>query len=161
MQQVTCYVHQGVIQREFAHEHHKKPRAAGGDDSKDNLVWLCPSCHDNMHRIATMLLSGNREKADSLAHNGYKNVRARRRLFELSEYVAAAMQRKRDGEEDAIPELQRVTMDLPVPLVDALKQLARSCGSRTKDGKRKKRTGFAKYMQAVLRQHARDNGMIV
>ena len=31
------------------HIHHVKPRADGGSDDVDNLVVLCPTCHDKKH----------------------------------------------------------------------------------------------------------------
>lgn len=39
------------------HIHHKIPRAVGGPDTPDNLISLCPGCHDAIHSIATKLLS--------------------------------------------------------------------------------------------------------
>ena len=32
------------------HVHHIKSRGAGGDDIPENLISLCPSCHDKAHR---------------------------------------------------------------------------------------------------------------
>lgn len=29
--------------------HHKKFRSGGGDDVESNLLWLCRSCHDDIH----------------------------------------------------------------------------------------------------------------
>lgn len=37
--------------------HHKMPRSLGGKDTPDNLVELCPSCHDALHAIAYKMLS--------------------------------------------------------------------------------------------------------
>ena len=32
------------------HLHHIKSRGAGGDDTLDNVLWLCYLCHDKYHR---------------------------------------------------------------------------------------------------------------
>ena len=37
------------IQTRNIHYHHLTPRCQGGDDSPDNLVALCPSCHRQHH----------------------------------------------------------------------------------------------------------------
>jgi Tfp pilus assembly major pilin PilA len=37
--------------------HHKQPRSLGGKDNLDNLIELCPHCHDGLHAIAHKLLS--------------------------------------------------------------------------------------------------------
>lgn len=29
--------------------HHIKPRGAGGDDVRENLICLCPECHTRVH----------------------------------------------------------------------------------------------------------------
>ena len=30
--------------------HHKRFRSLSGDDSEQNLITLCPTCHDGVHR---------------------------------------------------------------------------------------------------------------
>jgi len=35
--------------RPGAELHHKRSRAQGGDDSRENLMWLCASCHADVH----------------------------------------------------------------------------------------------------------------
>lgn len=40
------------------HEHHRNPRAFGGGNETENLVWLCTSCHTLLHRLAPMFMSG-------------------------------------------------------------------------------------------------------
>jgi 5-methylcytosine-specific restriction endonuclease McrA len=32
------------------HPHHVKSRGAGGGDTRENLISLCPPCHDLTHR---------------------------------------------------------------------------------------------------------------
>lgn len=33
-----------------AHRHHRRLRSQGGKDTMDNLVYLCPSCHQWVHQ---------------------------------------------------------------------------------------------------------------
>jgi 5-methylcytosine-specific restriction endonuclease McrA len=35
--------------------HHKKFRSRGGDDTTDNLMWLCLVCHGEQHGIPVKL----------------------------------------------------------------------------------------------------------
>jgi 5-methylcytosine-specific restriction endonuclease McrA len=35
--------------RAGTHAHHKIFRSQGGDDVEENLMWLCLSCHDDIH----------------------------------------------------------------------------------------------------------------
>lgn len=30
--------------------HHKTRRSQGGDDTRENLMWVCGFCHDWLHR---------------------------------------------------------------------------------------------------------------
>jgi hypothetical protein len=39
------------------HVHHIVPRSVGGKDTRENLIDLCPGCHDALHNIAYKLLS--------------------------------------------------------------------------------------------------------
>lgn len=32
------------------HSHHIKTKGSGGDDKEENLIELCPICHDLVHR---------------------------------------------------------------------------------------------------------------
>lgn len=41
-------------------EHHIWPEFMGGPDTEDNLVWLCPTTHYNVHEILRSLVKGGR-----------------------------------------------------------------------------------------------------
>ena len=56
-QLAKCYVHGGnSVDTRLLHEHHKHPEGYGGEDTPENRIWLCASCHDILHRIAQMVL---------------------------------------------------------------------------------------------------------
>ncbi len=39
--------------RAGAHVHHKTFRSQGGDDTDENLLWMCIYCHSEAHGIRT------------------------------------------------------------------------------------------------------------
>ena len=41
----TCAICGNSYDDSLLNEHHRIPRAFGGDDSKENLRFLCPNCH--------------------------------------------------------------------------------------------------------------------
>ena len=46
------------------HVHHKRPLSAGGDNSLDNLITLCESCHENQHpHMLKLKIEEYRQKA--------------------------------------------------------------------------------------------------
>lgn len=50
--------------------HHRRPQAFGGDDSPSNLFYLCPSCHQTLHRLAEHLSNPHKKGlVPSLAQN--------------------------------------------------------------------------------------------
>jgi hypothetical protein len=54
----------GICQTEYddalKNIHHRIPQAFGGTDAKDNLYFLCPSCHQSLHRMAEHYLDPNK-----------------------------------------------------------------------------------------------------
>lgn len=37
------------------HRHHIWPKAEGGPNTADNLIWLCPTAHVNVHEYLDLL----------------------------------------------------------------------------------------------------------
>jgi hypothetical protein len=75
------------------HTHHKDPRALGGKDTPDNLIEICPSCHDTLHAIAYRMLSKKTTQAqimDSLALIFIDNKKAQDVCLELATKVRNA-----------------------------------------------------------------------
>jgi hypothetical protein len=45
-----------TLPRMHMHTHHKIPRSVGGPDTRENLIDLCPGCHDALHNAAYKML---------------------------------------------------------------------------------------------------------
>lgn len=76
------------------HTHHKKPKALGGKDNFENLIDLCPACHDTLHRLAYMMRSGKYAETAirDTAFFVYKdNIRAQESVLSLARIVKDAM----------------------------------------------------------------------
>lgn len=46
------------------HAHHLRFRSQGGEDSTKNLVTLCASCHDGLHRAQGLRIVGGNANAE-------------------------------------------------------------------------------------------------
>lgn len=90
----ACGCCKGKFPSLYKHTHHKTPRALGGKDTPDNLIDICPGCHDAIHGTAWKL--ANKKMADSKAidavHLIYKeNEGAIKMCLELAYKVRNAM----------------------------------------------------------------------
>lgn len=75
------------------HAHHKTPKALGGKDTQDNLIEICPGCHDSIHAIAHRMLSKNvsmTQIIDSLALIYIDNKKAQETCLLLATNVRNA-----------------------------------------------------------------------
>ena len=110
-----CYIHQsnGPIDVVFLHEHHRTPRAFGGTDDADNLIWLCVPCHDLLHRAATMSMHGKRGLVDDVIDQYLPGDLAAQQKFKtlLHEVIKAkvAFMEKAEDSDDTI------LMNLKIP----------------------------------------------
>lgn len=78
----------------YKHTHHKTPKALGGKDTHDNLIDLCPGCHDALHNIAyklTIHQHGQAKVIDSLTLIYKDNARAKQICLDLATQVRNAM----------------------------------------------------------------------
>lgn len=76
------------------HTHHKTPKALGGKDTADNLIDLCPACHDALHNIAYKLMihrHGQAKVIDSLTLIYKDNAKAKENCLALATLVRNAM----------------------------------------------------------------------
>jgi len=81
------------------HTHHKKPKALGGKDTADNLIELCPGCHDALHNIAWKLTNKNHSHSQVIdtIHLIYKdNNVAKQRCLDLAVLVRDATIAKKE-----------------------------------------------------------------
>jgi hypothetical protein len=82
------------------HEHHKYPRAAGGPDTSNNLLNLCPGCHDALHKVANRLMARAHPEAikDVIGFIYPDNLQAQKNCFELATLVRdAQIQAREEG----------------------------------------------------------------
>lgn len=82
----------------YRHEHHRIPQSAGGPDTPENLLELCPGCHDALHKVAYKLL-GKANVAmvkDTLGFIFKDNLKAQQTCLELAIYVRDSMVKARE-----------------------------------------------------------------
>lgn len=147
---VMCFVHGQRIPRAAAHEHHEAPRAAGGTDDVENLVWLCATCHQLSHRVAQLRQLGRGAEAEDIAQTSFGTPAARNRFSQVVLEIMAAHALADDlglGKAKA-----EVVLELDHPLYNFLKTLAND----HRDNGRK--VGVARYIEAVLQKHAIKHG---
>lgn len=73
------------------HDHHLTPVAFGGTNDDDNRKWLCPTCHNLLHRCAENFARGHASKAAALADASFpSNPAARGRLIQWASIAARA-----------------------------------------------------------------------
>ncbi len=46
------------------HRHHRWPLGMGGPDTDDNIVWLCPTAHANVHELLRHMVRADRPLTD-------------------------------------------------------------------------------------------------
>lgn len=122
---VTCKICLKQVPQDFAHRHHERPQAAGGQDEDE--VDLCTQCHTNLHAVASMLMGKRASLAEDTVNAYYQDYGARKRCFELSKLVVEWMVAKKDGQLTKDPnEIVELTIELPVKVKSALAILAKS-----------------------------------
>lgn len=131
----------------FLCEHHRHPRAYGGADDPENLVWLCSGCHDLMHRLATMVAAGKAGVAqDFMMLYLPADPAARERLNTLvKEVLKAKLEFGVSATED---DLVLLSVKVPRSVHARLKTLS----SEYKHASGRK-VGVATYAAFVLGQH--------
>lgn len=81
---ITCWVCEKSLPALLGNEHHVHPREAGGSDDPSNKKWLDPSCHQNLHRLADMLLANKAGQAKDVAAMAYPVPAQRERVMFLA-----------------------------------------------------------------------------
>lgn len=72
---------------ERADPHHIILRSAGGPDESWNLIYLCRGCHDLVHKLRKLFLSGNADAKDEMGRGMVKAERQVEGGFEVVGFV--------------------------------------------------------------------------
>lgn len=94
----TCGCCRETMPEMFKHVHHKIPRSVGGPDTTDNLIELCPGCHDALHAVANKMLSKKSMSmvADQIQMLFPNNIKAQSNCMELASIVRDSTIRHRE-----------------------------------------------------------------
>lgn len=113
----NCLIHNDKqVSTKLLEEHHKHPTAYGGPDIPENICWLCPSCHDAVHRMSHLYYARKNGEADDLITQYLPNQPARQqRLKQLCLTVAnARREHVRTGDAPAAGEDEQETVKMTV-----------------------------------------------
>lgn len=144
MSLARCHVHGGnPLDTQLLHEHHAVPRASGGGDQRSNLVWLCPNCHDLLHKVVHKITSSKHGIAQDLIGQYLPTQPAARERLESLVEIAAKSQKdhvpsiEEDGDDTVVMQLH-----IPMRIHGRLKTLAVD-----------QKIGLYRYTLAVLEKH--------
>lgn len=139
-----CWCCREIFPSLHRHVHHKVPRSVGGPDTPENLVELCPGCHDALHNVAYKLLSPKISQAqiqDQLLLLYKDNSQAQKTCFELAKHVRNSILVERESGKDP----------------DQLVSLSTSIRKRHKDliavYCREKRVSQEEYLRNLVLRH--------
>lgn len=154
-QMASCYVHQGApVDTRLLHEHHKHPKGYGGSDDPDNLIWLCGSCHDLVHRLANYLRSKKIGLVSDLAYQYQTSQNlspaGKQRLLELAKVAALSMD-EFDPELMELDEEDTVLVQLPIPR--SIHTQAKQLAAQYKNPGGKRQMGLYRYLVTVITSH--------
>jgi len=158
-QTARCYVHQGMpVDTRLLHEHHKRPQGYGGEkDDPENLVWLCGSCHDLVHRLAHFMRGRKKGLVSDLAqqYQASQNLSpaGKQRLLELANLVATTI-------DSFIPEdmeelVEEDTVLVQVPLPRSVHKMLKHLAAQHKNPGSKRQLGMYKYLQILITNHVK------
>lgn len=105
---MTCPLCNKAKPGQLIQEHHKIPRAAGGESG--STIFICTECHTALHLCATKILAGKGSEAQQVAQNIFQNKAEAKRLIVS---IVKNTLRKREG---YIPDEQleyKVTLVFP------------------------------------------------
>jgi len=150
-------VHKGVpVDTRLLHEHHKQPKGYGGGNDPDNLVWLCGSCHDLVHRLAHLVRGKKLGVVSDLAqqYQTSQNLSpaGRHRLIELAKLVSMSMETfVPDEDMDEFDAEDTILVQIPLPR--AIHKTAKHLASLTKNPGSKRQMGLYHYLSLVITNH--------
>lgn len=146
---ILCYVHGTNLPRAGANEHHIVPQAAGGTDDPSNLVWLCATCHNVLHRCEEHLQAGRAGVVRDIISSAYTGARSRSRMERLVQEAAKAF-----AAADEAGVAGDGILEIPRALFDLLKMAARE----TKDPQTGRRASVQGYVLRLIQGHLRKLG---
>lgn len=142
----TCYICSAEKPLDFVNKHHKVPKSLGGRDTRDNLIELCPGCHQEMHVIARMMRNPKRVgEVRTALQTTFPGPVAQSRCVELAQLECRSKVLKR-AEVDADVEREiAVGLKLKKPYRDALQLIARD-----------RKMSMANYARKIMEGHIKS-----
>ena len=124
-------------------KHHKVPKSLGGKDTRDNLIELCPGCHQEMHVIARMMRNPKRVgEVRTALQIAFPGPIAQSRCVELAQLECRSKVLNRSKVE-ADPDREiGVGLKLKRPYRDALQLIARD-----------RKMSMANYTRKIIEAH--------
>ncbi len=131
---------------DFVNKHHKVPKSLGGTDAKDNLVELCPGCHQEMHVIARMMRNPKRAgEVRTALQLAFPGPHAQSRCVELAQLECRSKVLNRQKVEADEEREIGVGLKLKRPYRDALQLIARD-----------RKMSMANYARKIMEEHIRS-----
>ena len=145
----NCHIHENVnAAGDLLVVHHIKPQAFGGDDTPENRVMLCASCHDVLHKAEHKLSKGKKGEAFDLIDRFLPNQAVRQqRLRNL--VVAVATARKAWRPSSDVPDAEAKEADTIIVQLDVPAWLHH----RLKTAAQDQQIGLYRLCLKVLEQH--------
>ncbi len=142
----TCYICSADKPLDFVNEHHKVPKSLGGGNTPDNLVKLCPGCHQEMHVVARMMRNPKRVGEVKTALNmAFPGPQAQTRCVELAQLECRSKVLNRAAVEADLEREIGVGLKLKKPYRDALQLIARD-----------RKLSMANYTRKIIENHIRS-----
>lgn len=141
-----CYICEAEKPVDFRNRHHKVPKSLGGSDANDNLVDLCPGCHQEMHAVARMMRNPKRAgEVRTAVQMVFPLQSAQRRCLELAQLECRSKIMNRAAVEADKEREIGVSLKLKRPYRDALQLIARDRG-----------LSMADYIRKLVEGHIRQ-----
>ncbi len=149
MQTFDCDICRKRTPTQFKHDHHVRPQAAGGTDA--DLVRICAGCHNNLHRLETLLSGPKAGTARDVAAVFYANdTAAQQRVLAYAAEAAKWMHAKHAGH---LGSDQDEIVDLMVEIPAVVKKVLAQMGADARDQRTGKRLGVAGAARQILINH--------
>jgi len=158
---MKCHIHGGSdVGKNLLVKHHVHPQGFGGPDVPSNIVFICASCHDLLHKIAEALYSKNQGKATDLANQYLPNDPRRRSvLLKLSTTAATAKRDYLEKNPNYVPEdpsegeIEERTIQVALHLPESLHQRLKVKASDYTHPKTGRKVGLYRYIEEILKAH--------